>query len=125
MLLCLDLVPALSSEHFRSVQIVTINPTFLLCFCSTAENTPSVGTKRSLSEEKEENDKQIKTERDGKRARLDGDELEAQLELKITANGSSRHKLEKVRYLIDFSAVNSIFESCRLPQNACFFFVYT
>ncbi|XP_056589009.1 activating transcription factor 7-interacting protein 1 isoform X1 [Triplophysa dalaica] len=61
-----------------------------------ADNSTSVGTKRSLSEGKEENDNEIKTERDGKRARLDGEELEAQLELKITANGGSRHKLEKM-----------------------------
>ncbi|XP_057188487.1 activating transcription factor 7-interacting protein 1 isoform X2 [Triplophysa rosa] len=61
-----------------------------------ADNSTSVGTKRSLSEGKEENDKEIKSERDGKRARLDGEELEAQLELKITANGGSRHKLEKM-----------------------------
>ncbi|XP_073717710.1 activating transcription factor 7-interacting protein 1 isoform X5 [Misgurnus anguillicaudatus] len=60
----------------------------------TADDSPSAGTKRSLSEE--EDDKEIKKERDGKRARLDGEELEAQLELKITATGGSRHKLEKM-----------------------------
>ncbi|XP_065151560.1 activating transcription factor 7-interacting protein 1 isoform X2 [Paramisgurnus dabryanus] len=58
------------------------------------DDSPSAGTKRSLSEE--EDDKEIKKERDGKRARLDGEELEAQLELKITATGGSRHKLEKM-----------------------------
>uniref|UniRef100_A0A9J7Z4R5 Activating transcription factor 7 interacting protein n=1 Tax=Cyprinus carpio carpio TaxID=630221 RepID=A0A9J7Z4R5_CYPCA len=61
-----------------------------------ADNSASAGTKRSLSEEKEEDDKEIKDQRDGKRARLDGEELEAQLELKITANAGSRHKLEKM-----------------------------
>ncbi|XP_058654068.1 activating transcription factor 7-interacting protein 1 isoform X2 [Onychostoma macrolepis] len=61
-----------------------------------ADNSASAGTKRSLSEEKDEDDKEIKDERDGKRARLDGEELEAQLELKITANAGSRHKLEKM-----------------------------
>ncbi|XP_051993513.1 activating transcription factor 7-interacting protein 1 isoform X3 [Xyrauchen texanus] len=60
-----------------------------------ADSSTPVGTKRSLSEEKDEDDKEIE-ERDGKRARLDGDELEAQLELKITANAGSRHKLEKM-----------------------------
>lgn len=69
-----------------------------LCLYSTADNSASAGTKRSLSEEKEEDDKEIKDQRDGKRARLDGEELEAQLELKITANAGSRHKLEKVCY---------------------------
>uniref|UniRef100_A0A673KF70 Activating transcription factor 7-interacting protein 1-like n=1 Tax=Sinocyclocheilus rhinocerous TaxID=307959 RepID=A0A673KF70_9TELE len=61
-----------------------------------ADNSASAGTKRSLSEEKDEDDKEIKDERDGKRARLDGEELEAQIELKITANAGSRHKLEKM-----------------------------
>ena len=35
-------------------------------------------------------------DRDGKRQRRDGVELEAQLELKITAKAGSRHKIEKV-----------------------------
>lgn len=60
-----------------------------------ADNSSPAGTKRSLSEEKDEDDKEIE-ERDGKRARLEGEELEAQLELKITANAGSRHKLEKM-----------------------------
>ncbi|XP_051744479.1 activating transcription factor 7-interacting protein 1 isoform X2 [Ctenopharyngodon idella] len=66
----------------------------------TSENAGDIsspaGTKRSLSEEKDEDDEEIKAERDGKRARLEGEELEAQLELKITANAGSRHKLEKM-----------------------------
>lgn len=41
-------------------------------------------------------DEEIKEERDGKRARVEGVQLEAQLELKITANAGSRLKLEKV-----------------------------
>ncbi|XP_051558390.1 activating transcription factor 7-interacting protein 1 isoform X3 [Myxocyprinus asiaticus] len=61
-----------------------------------ADNSTPAGTKRSLSEEKDDDDKDIEEEREGKRARLDGDELEAQLELKITANAGSRHKLEKM-----------------------------
>lgn len=107
MLLYVDLIVSL--EHVISVKIVTaLKSKLLRRFCLTADNSTSVGIKRSLSEGKEENDKEIKTERDGKRARLDGEELEAQLELKITANGGSRHKLEKVRYLSNFT--------CRLPQ---------
>ncbi|TRY92641.1 hypothetical protein DNTS_007696 [Danionella cerebrum] len=54
------------------------------------------GTKRSLSDGKDEDGKDIEEERDGKRARLDGEELEAQLELKITTETGSRHKLEKM-----------------------------
>ncbi|KAK2909154.1 hypothetical protein Q8A67_004991 [Cirrhinus molitorella] len=61
-----------------------------------ADNSPPAGTKRSLSEEKDEDENELKEERDGKRARLEGEELEAQLELKITANGGNRHKLEKM-----------------------------
>ncbi|XP_067261000.1 activating transcription factor 7-interacting protein 1 isoform X3 [Chanodichthys erythropterus] len=61
-----------------------------------ADVSSPAGTKRSLSEEKDEDDEEIKAERDGKRARLEGEELEAQLELKITANAGSRHKLEKM-----------------------------
>uniref|UniRef100_A0A668AQ20 Activating transcription factor 7 interacting protein n=1 Tax=Myripristis murdjan TaxID=586833 RepID=A0A668AQ20_9TELE len=55
--------------------------------CSTS------GLKRTLSEgyEKDEH-----MERDVKRPKVDGVELEAQLELKITAKASSRLKLEKV-----------------------------
>ncbi|XP_067297201.1 activating transcription factor 7-interacting protein 1 isoform X2 [Pseudorasbora parva] len=65
-----------------------------------ADNSSPAGTKRSLSEEKDEDDTESE-ERDGKRARLEGEglegeELEAQLELKITANAGSRHKLEKM-----------------------------
>lgn len=39
--------------------------------------------------------------RDGKRQKVEGEELEAQLELKITANTSSRHKLEKVSWTLN------------------------
>ncbi|KAK3511131.1 hypothetical protein QTP70_032096 [Hemibagrus guttatus] len=64
----------------------------------TGTSTPS-GKKRSLSpvEGKDEwKDGEIKEDRDGKRARVEGVQLEAQLELKITANAGSRLKLEKV-----------------------------
>ncbi len=71
----------------------------VLCFYSTADNIASAGTKRSLSEAKDEDDLEIKDKREGKRARLDGEELEAQIELKITANAGSRDKLEKVCYI--------------------------
>ncbi|KAG1956177.1 activating transcription factor 7-interacting protein [Pimephales promelas] len=60
-----------------------------------ADNSSPGGTKRALSEEQDEDDKEIQ-ERDGKRARLEGEELEAQLELKITGNAGNRHKLEKM-----------------------------
>ncbi|XP_072512914.1 activating transcription factor 7-interacting protein 1 isoform X2 [Salminus brasiliensis] len=64
----------------------------------TGNSTPA-GKKRSFSPEGGKDgrkDAEIKEERDGKRARVDGVELEAQLELKITANAGSRMKLEKV-----------------------------
>ncbi|CAL8332308.1 unnamed protein product [Lota lota] len=54
----------------------------------------TLGLKRALSEG-EEKEKE-KVERDGKRPKMDGVELEAQLELKITAKAGSRLKLEKV-----------------------------
>ena len=59
------------------------------------EKTATVGLKRALSEG-EEKEKE-KVEREGKRSKMDGVELEAQLELKITAKAGSRLKLEKVR----------------------------
>ncbi|XP_017312643.1 activating transcription factor 7-interacting protein 1 isoform X2 [Ictalurus punctatus] len=64
----------------------------------TGTSTPS-GKKRSLSPIEGKDgwkDGEIKEERDGKRARVEGVQLEAQLELKITANAGSRLKLEKV-----------------------------
>ncbi|KAJ8001780.1 hypothetical protein DPEC_G00172980 [Dallia pectoralis] len=57
------------------------------------EHTSSPGQKRHLSDDDERNG--VKVERDGKRQRVQGVELEAQLELKITANSGSRQKLEK------------------------------
>lgn len=64
----------------------------------TGNSTPA-GKKRSFSPEGGKDgrkDAEVKEERDGKRARVDGVELEAQLELKITAKAGSRMKLEKV-----------------------------
>ncbi|XP_026088999.1 activating transcription factor 7-interacting protein 1 isoform X1 [Carassius auratus] len=61
-----------------------------------ADSSSPAGTKRSLSDVNDEDDKEVKEERDEKRARLGGEELEAQLELKITASAGSRHKLEKM-----------------------------
>ncbi|XP_071392787.1 activating transcription factor 7-interacting protein 1 [Centroberyx affinis] len=58
------------------------------------EKGSTSGLKRTLSEGSEKDGKTV--ERDGKRPKVDGVELEAQLELKITAKGSSRLKLEKV-----------------------------
>eukprot|EP00063_Salmo_salar_P011313 XP_013986148.1 PREDICTED: activating transcription factor 7-interacting protein 1-like isoform X2 [Salmo salar] len=58
------------------------------------EKSSSSGQKRPLlaGDEKDGG----KVERDGKRQKVQGVELEAQLELKITAKGGSRLKLEKV-----------------------------
>ncbi|CAL8332774.1 unnamed protein product [Merluccius merluccius] len=58
------------------------------------EKSAPSGLKRALSDGGE-NEKE-KVERDGKRSKVDGMELEAQLELKITAKAGSRLKLEKV-----------------------------
>ncbi|KAJ8283801.1 hypothetical protein COCON_G00026510 [Conger conger] len=59
------------------------------------------GKKRALCEdskmdEEKEREEEEDVVRDGKRQKVEGEELEAQLELKITANTSSRLKLEKV-----------------------------
>ncbi|KAM9454256.1 activating transcription factor 7-interacting protein 1 isoform 3-T6 [Clarias gariepinus] len=64
----------------------------------SSPSSPS-GKKRSLSPVEGKDgwkDGEIKEERDGKRARVEGMQLEAQLELKITANAGSRLKLEKL-----------------------------
>ncbi|XP_052346251.1 activating transcription factor 7-interacting protein 1-like [Oncorhynchus keta] len=58
------------------------------------EKSSSAGQKRPLLEGDEKDGGKI--ERDGKRQKVQGVELEAQLELKITAKGGSRLKLEKV-----------------------------
>lgn len=52
------------------------------------------GLKRTLSEGYEEDEQTIKKEL--KRPKVEREELEAQLELKITAKAGSHHKLEKV-----------------------------
>lgn len=58
------------------------------------------GLKRTLSEGDEKDEKNIK--REGKRPKVEREELEAQLELKITAKAGSHHKLEKiVQKLVD------------------------
>ncbi|XP_030003462.1 activating transcription factor 7-interacting protein 1 isoform X2 [Sphaeramia orbicularis] len=56
--------------------------------CSTS------GLKRTLSEGFEKEGQTVK--RDGKRPKMEREELEAQLELKITAKAGSHHKLEKI-----------------------------
>ncbi|XP_066517298.1 activating transcription factor 7-interacting protein 1 [Hoplias malabaricus] len=64
----------------------------------TGISTPA-GKKRSFSSEGAKDgqkDVEVKDERAGKKARVEGVELEAQLELKITADAGSRLKLEKV-----------------------------
>ncbi|XP_045069206.1 activating transcription factor 7-interacting protein 1 [Coregonus clupeaformis] len=58
------------------------------------EKSSYSGQKRPLLEGDEKDGGKV--ERDGKRQRVQGAELEAQLELKITAKGGSRLKLEKV-----------------------------
>ena len=52
------------------------------------------GLKRTLSEGTEKDGQTVK--REGKRPKVEQEELEAQLELKITAKAGSHHKLEKV-----------------------------
>lgn len=58
------------------------------------EKSSSPGLKRTLSEGNE-NDEPA-TKRELKRAKVEREELEAELELKITAKAGSHHKLEKV-----------------------------
>ncbi|KAM4604130.1 activating transcription factor 7-interacting protein 1 isoform 2-T3 [Polymixia lowei] len=58
------------------------------------EKSSSSGLKRALSEGEEKDGETA--EREGKRPKVEGVELEAQLELKITAKAGSRLKLEKV-----------------------------
>ncbi|XP_034456706.1 activating transcription factor 7-interacting protein 1 isoform X2 [Hippoglossus hippoglossus] len=58
------------------------------------------GLKRTLSEGTEKDGQTVK--REGKRPKVEHEELEAQLELKITAKAGSHHKLEKiVQQLVD------------------------
>ncbi|XP_061572839.1 activating transcription factor 7-interacting protein 1 isoform X2 [Cololabis saira] len=55
------------------------------------EKSSTSGLKRTLSEGNEEDVK-----KEGKRPKVEDEELEAQLELKITAKAGSHHKLEKI-----------------------------
>nr|XP_046267911.1 activating transcription factor 7-interacting protein 1 isoform X2 [Scatophagus argus] len=58
------------------------------------------GLKRTLSEGYEKDEQSVK--REGKRPKVEREELEAELELKITAKAGSHHKLEKiVQQLVD------------------------
>ncbi|XP_041640735.1 activating transcription factor 7-interacting protein 1 isoform X2 [Cheilinus undulatus] len=64
------------------------------------ERSSTSGLKRTFSEGYEKEEQAVK--RDGKRPKVEREELEAQLELKITANAGSNHKLEKiVQKLVD------------------------
>ncbi|XP_042340953.1 activating transcription factor 7-interacting protein 1 [Plectropomus leopardus] len=64
------------------------------------ERGSTSGLKRTLSEGSEKDGQPIK--REGKRPKVEREELEAQLELKITAKAGSHHKLEKiVQQLVD------------------------
>ena len=58
------------------------------------EKGSTSGLKRTLSEGSEKDGQNVK--REGKRPKVEREELEAQLELKITAKAGSHHKLEKV-----------------------------
>lgn len=58
------------------------------------------GLKRTLSEGNDKEEQTIK--REGKRPKVESEELEAQLELKITAKAGSHHKLEKVRIKLSY-----------------------
>lgn len=58
------------------------------------EKSSTSGLKRTLSEGFEKDGQTIK--REGKRPKVERQELEAQLELKFTAKAGSHHKLEKV-----------------------------
>lgn len=58
------------------------------------EKIISPGLKRTLSEGNENNEPA--TKRELKRAKVEREELEAELELKITAKAGTHHKLEKV-----------------------------
>ncbi|XP_041840244.1 activating transcription factor 7-interacting protein 1 isoform X2 [Melanotaenia boesemani] len=64
------------------------------------EKSSTSGLKRTLSEGHENDELIVKKE--GKRPKVEHEELEAQLELKITAKAGSHHKLEKiVQQLVD------------------------
>lgn len=58
------------------------------------ERSSTSGLKRTLSEGSEKDGKTVKIE--GKRPKMDREELEAQLELKITTKAGSHHKLGKI-----------------------------
>lgn len=66
----------------------------LFLFHSDKEKSSSSGLKRTLSEGNESDEPTVKKE--GKRPKVEHEELEAQLELKITAKAGNKHKLEKV-----------------------------
>ncbi|XP_069023218.1 activating transcription factor 7-interacting protein 1 isoform X1 [Embiotoca jacksoni] len=64
------------------------------------EKSSASGLKRTLSEGYEKDGQTV--QRDGKRPKVEREELEAQLEVKITAKAGSHHKLEKiVQQLVD------------------------
>lgn len=58
------------------------------------DKSSTTGLKRTLSEGYENDGQTVK--REGKRPKVEREELEAQLELKITAKAGSHHKLGKV-----------------------------
>lgn len=70
------------------------------CNTDQGQKSSSSGLKRTLSEGNESDAVSVK--REGKRPKVENEELEAQLELKITATAGSQQKLEKiVQQLVD------------------------
>lgn len=65
-----------------------------IAFCAGQEKSSSSTLKRTLSEGSEIDVPTVK--REGKRPKVEHEELEAQLELKISAKAGNHHKLEKV-----------------------------
>lgn len=70
----------------------------MLSFFVVQKDKPTVpGLKRTLSEGNGNDEKdELNTKRDLKRPKMQNDELEAKLELKITAKAGAHPKLEKV-----------------------------
>ncbi|XP_008414398.1 activating transcription factor 7-interacting protein 1 [Poecilia reticulata] len=64
------------------------------CNTDQGQKSSNSGLKRTLSEGNENDAVTVK--REGKRPKVEHEELEAQLELKITAKGGSQQKLEKI-----------------------------
>ncbi|XP_018617369.1 activating transcription factor 7-interacting protein 1 isoform X2 [Scleropages formosus] len=88
--------PVEASAAFSSSSPPSTSPFPLLTSSGEESTNVPQGVKRSLSKDTATNGQQVAEERGGKRQKVQGEELEAQLELKISANTAHRHKLEKV-----------------------------